>query len=217
MAMIYRITNVVTGDFYIGKTKNTVEKRWCMHKRNAGRGIETHFYRSIRKYGVENFKVDILEDCDSICDNEKEKYWIKKLKPQYNMTAGGDGGWIKDQTGNHWKVRDASKMGRAWREGKQREVIDYKQISDGNNYQSKYYIFTPWGKYETWKRACSEAKKLKKQGKDDVITDVATLRKYCKEDIILSNEGRRTYPDWRGKSTKQLGFFIEEKNGRNKH
>lgn len=86
--MIYFITNNITGDRYVGKTTRTIEDRWYQHKKNAEYGHGTYLYRAIRKYGVENFTCEFLADGL----DEEEILLIEQLKPEYNMTSGGDGG-----------------------------------------------------------------------------------------------------------------------------
>ena len=86
--MIYMITNIMTGDRYIGKTSRTIEARWYQHQKNAEYGHDTYLYRAMRKYGVENFTVEHLSDG---LDDE-EMLLIEQLRPEYNMTRGGDGG-----------------------------------------------------------------------------------------------------------------------------
>lgn len=91
--IIYQITNKITEDFYIGKTKNPQE-RFYRHKYNAiNTKSQTHLHRAMRKYGVDNFIFSVLEEVKSIEGlNDREIYWIHNLKPKYNMTKGGDGG-----------------------------------------------------------------------------------------------------------------------------
>lgn len=86
--MIYLITNAITGDRYIGKTARTIEDRWYQHKKNAEYGQDTYLYRAIRKYGADMFVIEHLSDG---LDDE-EVFLIEHLKPEYNMTRGGDGG-----------------------------------------------------------------------------------------------------------------------------
>lgn len=93
--MIYKITNKITKDIYVGYSFNYL-KRWYFHKRNARLGVNTFLYKAIRKYGIENFEIELLENCDNILNEEREKYWIELLKPRYNMTNGGDGGRTAD-------------------------------------------------------------------------------------------------------------------------
>lgn len=91
--IIYQITNIITKDFYIGKTKNP-EQRFYRHKYNAiNNKSQAYIYRAMRKYGVENFEFTVLERVQfSEFLNEREIFWISELKPKYNMTKGGDGG-----------------------------------------------------------------------------------------------------------------------------
>lgn len=110
--MIYIATNKINGKRYVGKTDTTLDKRWYKHNKDVEYGSQRHFHRAIRKYGKENFTFELLEDCSSELNNEREVFWIAELKPEYNMTKGGDGGWIHNQAGNRWKVKDPSRMGK---------------------------------------------------------------------------------------------------------
>jgi group I intron endonuclease len=50
--------------------------------------------KSIRKYGVENFTVEVISEYDNDVLNEAEKLWIKELDTYengYNLTLGGEG------------------------------------------------------------------------------------------------------------------------------
>lgn len=96
MAYIYKITNLINGKIYIGKTLLTVEKRWKEHcedykkQRNEKRPL----YSAMNKYGIENFKVEQIEECSDKIINEREVYWIEhyqSFKHGYNATIGGDG------------------------------------------------------------------------------------------------------------------------------
>lgn len=84
--IIYLITNIVNGKKYIGRTKRGIEHRFRAHLHSSKQGSNTYFHKAIRKYGKENFKLEILEESD------REEHWIEILKPEYNMTKGGDGG-----------------------------------------------------------------------------------------------------------------------------
>lgn len=65
------------------------------HISNAKQGIDTKFYRAIRKYGVENFNSTILvNNVPDYFINSFEKYWINfynSFLNGYNSTEGGDG------------------------------------------------------------------------------------------------------------------------------
>ena len=94
MAYIYQITNDINGKVYIGKTERTVEERFKEHCKDAYRREyeKRPLYAAIRKYGVEHFHVETLEETDS--PEEREIYWIeakRSFKNGYNATLGGDG------------------------------------------------------------------------------------------------------------------------------
>ena len=94
MAYIYQITNDINGKIYIGKTERTVEERFKEHCKDAfRRDFEKRpLYAAMRKYGVEHFHIEILEETD--IPEEREVYWIetkRSFKHGYNATLGGDG------------------------------------------------------------------------------------------------------------------------------
>jgi len=84
---IYKITNKLNDDFYIGQTIN-LKQRWSQHKSYVKKEDMSHYhlYRAIRKYGIENFEIDIIEEVkDTSLLTEREQYWYLKLEPKYNM------------------------------------------------------------------------------------------------------------------------------------
>lgn len=95
---IYKIVNNLNNKIYIGKTTN-VDRRWLCHKYNAfNRKSSQPLYKAIRKYGIDNFSIYIIDSADIKDDlNYKEIYWIdyyksNKSRNGYNRTKGGDGG-----------------------------------------------------------------------------------------------------------------------------
>lgn len=92
MPCIYKITNTITGNFYIGKTKNTAEERFESHKKRASKNANTILYKAMRAYGVESFTISVLAECSILELNELEIKYIDEMSPTYNMTRGGDGG-----------------------------------------------------------------------------------------------------------------------------
>ena len=94
MGYIYKITNNINGKVYIGKTTKTVEERWKGHlkKKNYKKN---KFYNALNKYGIDNFTIEEIEECDDDLLNEQEIYWINfynSYENGYNSTGGGDGG-----------------------------------------------------------------------------------------------------------------------------
>lgn len=90
---IYRIRNTKTGHRYIGKTVWKIVERFSRHKTVARSNGQTHLYRAMRKYGFENFLIELVEECGNMDElNMREIWHIENEKPEYNMTDGGDGG-----------------------------------------------------------------------------------------------------------------------------
>lgn len=94
MIGIYKISNTINNKVYIGKSTN-IEKRFRQHQNKSYRQ-EKHqaIHRAIDKYGVENFKFEVLEECGADIINNREKYWIgfyNSYEEGYNCTLGGDG------------------------------------------------------------------------------------------------------------------------------
>lgn len=96
MAFIYKITNDVNGKVYIGKTTESVEKRWREHIHDSKRKRceNRPLYRAMNKYSIEHFSIETIEQCTDENASEREKYWIgyyRSFRYGYNATCGGDG------------------------------------------------------------------------------------------------------------------------------
>ena len=82
---IYKITNTVTGDFYIGSSKD-VKSRLAAHKCQSTwkKCPDNPMYQDMMKYGVDKFEFQILEEVESSSLKETEQQFIEILKPTYN-------------------------------------------------------------------------------------------------------------------------------------
>lgn len=95
---IYKVTNVINNKIYIGQTIQSIKNRWYRHCSKSGLSkseMNTHFKKAILKYGKENFRIEILEICDSKLLNEREKHYINyydSYRHGYNSTLGGQDG-----------------------------------------------------------------------------------------------------------------------------
>ena len=85
ISAVYRIINTVTGDFYIGSSKN-VKERWTSHKCQSTwkKCPNNPMYLDMKLYGVDKFVFEILEEVEAEKLKEKEQEFIEKLKPTYN-------------------------------------------------------------------------------------------------------------------------------------
>lgn len=134
MVGIYKVTNMVNNKIYIGKSKD-IQRRWREHHTEPFntncRAYDVIFYRAIRKYGIDNFKFEIIEECSEAELNEREKYWIKFYNTcikddngsGYNMTEGGE------NTSQELKY-DIELIQKLWLEGKtQQEILQITHYS----------------------------------------------------------------------------------------
>ncbi len=96
MAYIYKIYNDINDKVYIGKTLRSINRRWLEHqsdyrnKSHDGRPI----YLAMDRYGIENFHIELVEECDFSILSDREQYWItyyNSFENGYNATLGGDG------------------------------------------------------------------------------------------------------------------------------
>lgn len=100
---IYKITNLINQKIYIGQTTKSVRERF---KKHCGEGQIMYICSAIKKYGKDNFSIEVL----AICSNETllnkyEQICINRYKSQdhkigYNITSGGD----------HWTFTEESKL-----------------------------------------------------------------------------------------------------------
>lgn len=83
--LVYKISNNITNQHYIGSTKLSILKRFVdidhfNHSHKTQMIInKNHLYRSINKYGIDNFTVDILH----ICRNKDTMYRLEKFYIYY--------------------------------------------------------------------------------------------------------------------------------------
>ena len=82
---IYKITNTITGDFYIGSSKN-IKQRWAFHKIPSmwKQCPNNPMYLDMQKYGVDNFVFEVLEVVEQDKLKVTEQQFIEKLQPTYN-------------------------------------------------------------------------------------------------------------------------------------
>ena len=82
---VYRITNTITGDFYVGSSKD-VKRRWASHKCPStwNKCPNNPLYKDMQKYGLEKFDFEVIEEVEESFLKKKEQKFIETLKPTYN-------------------------------------------------------------------------------------------------------------------------------------
>lgn len=122
---VYCITNLITNKKYIGITTQGFENRFKKHINEAMNGSERYLCKSFRKYGIENFKVELIDnEINSYKELlEKEIYYIEKYNSMmpngYNMTLGGEGSLGRPMKQETREKMKKMKLGKTpWNKGK---------------------------------------------------------------------------------------------------
>lgn len=182
--IIYQILNKINNKCYIGQTASSFARRYD----NGGWNVQGNNYlkNAARKYGVENFEINILErDISSINElNEKEIFYIKKfnsITPNgYNLMEGGQR--TLDRF-HHEKSKE--KMSRSQRKNSNKnykflnhqtneivEVANLSKFCRDNNLSHSMMCNVSSGKYKRHKNWTLPETKLKKWLLKDPVGDI---------------------------------------------
>lgn len=119
---IYKIINTINNHFYIGSSERKFNERFKEHcryyeqwKEGTKKCMHPILWQAYDKYGIENFKVEILEVLNNKTHEEIlkcEEYYILNLNPEYNIckypTNGGKPNLGKKLT-DEWKANITKK------------------------------------------------------------------------------------------------------------
>ena len=82
--IIYLILNKQTGEKYVGNTTLAMNKEWVHHIDRSKRMSSEPLHKAFRDYGVHNFMIKELDECDGNLLEERTNHWIQQYKPEYN-------------------------------------------------------------------------------------------------------------------------------------
>ena len=130
ISAVYKITNTITNDFYIGSSKD-VKRRWNEHKRKSAWNKQPNspMYQDMRKYGVDKFDFQILEEVEEGKLKEVEQQFIETLKPTYNNINAN--GWDFERYKKYNKKYQKSDKGKEAQK-------KYNKSDKGKEAQKKY-------------------------------------------------------------------------------
>ena len=100
--LIYKVTNNINGQIYIGQTTLSLEQRKYKHEQESRSKYRktVKFHNALLKYGFSNFTWEILKECNSQEELDYfEKYYIQlydscNRNKGYNLKYGGRTGGI---------------------------------------------------------------------------------------------------------------------------
>lgn len=130
---IYIISNIINDKVYIGQTSRPIESREKEHFYYY-KTIDTHIYRAMRKYGVENFNmtpicsvfnVDDLDDLEIQIISEYDSF-----HNGYNMNEGGNSMRGYKHTVETKKKMSMKRMGRLCSDETKKKM---SKLSSGKN------------------------------------------------------------------------------------
>ena len=142
---IYLIRNKINGHLYVGKSVQ-IERRFSQHICKSfdkdSKEYDYPIHRAIRKYGKDNFILEILEKIepyDESLANCRERYWIQKFNTfrsnqHYNASSGGEIVCDKKVTEEtRGKLSKSQKRQYQTEEGKQRAKKHSQDMMGKNN------------------------------------------------------------------------------------
>lgn len=206
MGLIYMRTSP-SGGKYIGKTIMPEAVRWRDHCKEANNpnndDYNTILNRAIRKYGGENFTVEILEDnIPANLLSAREQYYIQKYNTYYknnplgyNMTVGGDGSYqysdefilqLWDSGKNIKELKDEYNLNynnlsrRLKNLGISKEEINERAYYNNNPKRKKVDQFSLDGKYIQTFNSITEAANAVNSNTTNISGVCTGRRKSCK-------------------------------------
>jgi hypothetical protein len=217
---IYKITNLINNKIYIGKDTTSDPNYF-------GSGLLIK--RSIEKYGIDNFKKEIIDETDNYEElSIKEKYWIKKFNSTnieigYNISKGGDGGdtlsnnpnldIIKEKISNGSLVKGKTyeesfgeEKAKEYKE-KLKSKINLSIFSNKSNQRRK--LFFDNKREELIKRCKFIREEIIKGNIDNHIDELKLIKKRVADNFLKNAEG---FYDFFGQDLK----FIFGKNRKKK-
>ena len=136
---VYKITNTVTGDFYIGSSKD-VKQRWKNHKCPSrwNDNPNSPLYLDMQKYGVDKFVFEVLEVVEADSLKEAEQEFIEKLQPTYNNNRAN--GWNIERRKKYYKEYNKSDKFKEYQK-EYHKTNKYKEYQKEfqKEYQKEYY------------------------------------------------------------------------------
>lgn len=119
---VYKITNKLTGECYVGSSKD-IKLRWQCHKKPSSwkKQPNSMLYQDFQKYGLDKFTIEVIEECDKADLRIREDYYIQELKPSYNIIRAYNPDYNKQ---HYWNCLDYYQQ---WYQTHKEQKIKYVQ------------------------------------------------------------------------------------------
>jgi len=172
--IIYKITCLVNQKVYIGQTSEPIKKRFARHMGYQKDEKDTKFYRAVRKYGKENFVIEVIDYAETQDElDQKELFYINSydsVNKGYNSKAsiGKCGG---DTLSHHQNISEIKEKIRQSKMGDKNPMKIYGGLHGPRN-----GMYGKCGKLNPFSKKC---KAISVDGKDIKYFDTLTeLKEY---------------------------------------
>ena len=148
ISAVYKITNTVTGDFYIGSSKD-VKRRWAVHKCQSKwkECPNNPMYIDMKKYGADKFELQILAEVEIAHLKETEQQFIELLKPTYNR-CNAKGLNIERRKETHKKAQRKYEKTEKRKKAKKEYQKEYHKLERYKEYQKEYQQSDKYKEYQ---------------------------------------------------------------------
>ena len=135
---VYKITNTVTNDFYIGSSKN-VKQRWAVHKCQSkwNECPNNPMYLDMQEYGKDKFVFEVLEVVEPEELKVAEQQFIEKLKPTYNR-CNAKGLNVERRKETHKKASRKYEKSEKRKKARKEYLKEYHKTDKYKEYQKEY-------------------------------------------------------------------------------
>lgn len=198
MKYIYVRTNIINGKQYVGQTKNinTRNNFWnCLNCIYANKYIS----EDRKKYGLENWKTEILKECDDSESDFWERYYIKKLNTKYpkgyNISGGGIGGI--------YGCKHSDKTKKKMSEWRKKNQFGDKNPNYGKHWNEKQ-------REAVLKAICKKVKEIREDGTEIIHASAAeAARQYGFDYSSISKAAKGKYSN-KGHLYKNSNWYLYE-------
>lgn len=145
---IYKITNTITKDFYIGSSKD-VKRRLAQHKRPSAwkKQPNSPLYLDMNKYGLDTFEFQVIAEVETDKLKEAEQKFIETLKPTYNSN-NANGLNIERRKETHKKAQKKYEKTDKRKKAKKEYNKQYHKSYKFKEYQKEYQKSDKYKEYQ---------------------------------------------------------------------
>jgi group I intron endonuclease len=203
MGYVYLVINKINGKKYVGQSKcDDIEMRWASHRKMLKDSIGRCLLSAYNKYGIENFKFQIICISFDECCDELEEYYIKKLNTLvpngYNLKSGGKSSKHSEETKQLIAKRLKDRITDEIR-------LEMREKAKDNPIFSYLKVYTDDEKKELSKKQKNYWSKLSEEERKKISDE-------RKSRINTSEKVRNALESGRQSNRKKVGKYDNEKN-----